>query len=133
MNDNKTLKSTWAAGFAVASVWFGTHVGGGFASGNQVVQYFSSYGPLSIIFPILAMGLLAVVMYIMVKFAKLSGFTNYKDTYAALYPKPWMEIFFEIFYWFGYFLANHLFREFFSKLQDILVDCISGTSKPSFF
>ncbi len=98
MNDNKTLKSTWAAGFAVASVWFGTHVGGGFASGNQVVQYFSSYGPLSIIFPILAMGLLAVVMYIMVKFAKLSGFTNYKDTYAALYPKPWMEIFFEIFY-----------------------------------
>ncbi len=98
MNDNKTLKSTWAAGFTVASVWFGTHVGGGFATGNQVVQYFSSYGPLSIVFPILAMGLLAVVMYIMVKFAKLSGFTNYKDTYAALYPKPWMEIFFEIFY-----------------------------------
>jgi len=32
------------------------------------------------------------------KFAKLSGFTNYKDTFAALYPKPWMEVFFEIFY-----------------------------------
>lgn len=98
MNDNKTLKSTWAAGFTVASVWFGTHVGGGFASGNQVVQYFSNYGPLSIVFPIISMGLLAVVMYIMVKFAKLGGYNNYKDTYAALYPKPWMEIFFEIFY-----------------------------------
>ena len=32
------------------------------------------------------------------KFAKLGGYTNYKDTFAALYPKPWMEIFFEIFY-----------------------------------
>lgn len=32
------------------------------------------------------------------KFAKLNGFTNYKDTFSALYPKPWMEVFFEIFY-----------------------------------
>ena len=88
MNDKSVLKSTWAAAFTVASVWFGTHVGGGFASGNQVIQYYSNYGYTSVIFPILAMGLLAVVMYIMMKFAKLSGFTNYKDTYAALYPKP---------------------------------------------
>ena len=43
-------------------------------------------------------GVLAVVMYIMMKFAKLNGFDNYKDTYRALYPKPWMEVFFEIFY-----------------------------------
>lgn len=98
MSDNKALKSTWAAGFTVASVWFGTHVGGGFASGNQVVQYFAQYGALAALFPIIAMGILAVVMYIMVKFAKVGGYTNYKDTYAALYPKPWMEIFFEIFY-----------------------------------
>ena len=98
MNDKSVLKSTWAAAFTVASVWFGTHVGGGFASGNQVIQYYSNYGYTSVIFPILAMGLLAVVMYIMMKFAKLSGFTNYKDTYAALYPKPWMEVFIVIFY-----------------------------------
>ena len=98
MNDKSVLKSTWAAAFTVASVWFGTHVGGGFASGNQVIQYYSNYGYTSVIFPILAMGILAIVMYIMVKFAKLSGFDNYKDTYSALYPKPWMEVFFEIFY-----------------------------------
>ncbi|MGM9591712.1 MAG: hypothetical protein ACI3VK_03240 [Oscillospiraceae bacterium] len=96
--NNQTAKSSWAAAFTVASVWFGTHVGGGFASGNQVIQYFANYGYTSVIFPILAMGLLAIVMYIMMKFAKLSGFNNYKDTFAALYPKPWMEIFFEIFY-----------------------------------
>ena len=96
--DNKKLKSSWAAAFTVASVWFGTHVGAGFATGNQVVNYFVQYGWTAAIFPLLAMGILAVVMYIMMKFAKLSGFDNYKDTYRALYPKPWMEIFFEVFY-----------------------------------
>ena len=96
--DNKKLKSSWAAAFTVASVWFGTHVGAGFATGNQVVNYFVQYGWTAAIFPLLAMGILAVVMYIMMKFAKLSGFDNYKDTYRALYPKPWMEVFFEVFY-----------------------------------
>ena len=33
----------------------------------------------SLLFPLLAMGILAVVMYIMMKFAKLNGFDNYKD------------------------------------------------------
>ena len=79
-------------------MWFGTHVGGGFASGNQVVSYFAQYGLYAALFPIIAMGILALVMYTVMKFAKLSGFTNYKDTFAALYPKPWMEVFFEIFY-----------------------------------
>ncbi len=98
MENNKALKGTWAAGFTVASVWFGTHVGGGFASGNQVIQYFANYGWTAVIFPIISMVLLAVIMYIMMKFAKVHGFDNYKDTYRALYPKPWMEIFFELFY-----------------------------------
>ena len=68
--DNKKLKSSWAAAFTVASVWFGTHVGAGFATGNQVVNYFVQYGWTAAIFPLLAMGILAVVMYIMMKFAK---------------------------------------------------------------
>lgn len=98
---NKALwgtKTSWAAAFTVASVWFGTHVGGGFASGNQVIQYFAQYGITAAIFPLISMGILAYIMYIMMKFAKLNGFDNYKDTYRALYPKPWMEVFFEIFY-----------------------------------
>ena len=96
--NNKAAKGTWAAAFTVGSVWFGTHVGGGFASGNQVVSYFSQYGIWAAVLPIIAMGILALVMYTVMKFAKLSGFTNYKDTFSALYPKPWMEVFFEIFY-----------------------------------
>ena len=45
MNEKSAVtKGTWAAGFSVASVWFGTHVGAGFATGNQVLNYFVNYG-----------------------------------------------------------------------------------------
>ena len=91
-------KYSWGAAFTVASVWFGTHVGGGFASGNQIIQYYSQYGITAVIYPLLAMSLLAVVMYIIMKFAKLNGYDNYKDTFSALYPTPKMEFLFEIFY-----------------------------------
>jgi len=95
--ENKN-KSSWAFAFTVASMWFGTHVGAGFATGNQVVGYFSKYGPYAALFPILAMGILALCMYVYMTYAKYNGFTNYKDVFKSVYPKPWMEIFFEIFY-----------------------------------
>lgn len=98
MENKNAAKSSWAVAFTVASVWFGTHVGGGFATGNQVIQYFVQYGWTAAIYPLIAMGILAYVMYVVMKFARLNGFDNYKDTWRALYPKPWMEIFFEIFY-----------------------------------
>lgn len=98
MENNNTGKSSWAFAFTIASMWFGTHVGAGFATGNQVVGYFAKYGAYAAVFPILAMGILALVMYAYMRYAKLNGFTNYKDTFKSVYPKPWMEILFEIFY-----------------------------------
>lgn len=98
MENKNAGKSSWAFAFTIASMWFGTHVGAGFATGNQVVGYFSKYGPYAAVFPILAMGILALVMYVYMTYAKLNGFTNYKDTFKSVYPKPWMEVFFEIFY-----------------------------------
>ena len=98
MENNTGLKSSWAAAFTVASVWFGTHVGGGFATGNQVIGYFVQYGVTGIIWPLLSMGLLAYIMYVVARFARLRGLTNYKDTFRELYPVPQMEILFEIFY-----------------------------------
>jgi len=96
--NNNTGKSSWAFAFTVASMWFGTHVGAGFATGNQVVGYFSKYGAYAALFPIIAMGILAYCMYIYMTFAKQRGLSNYKDVFAAVYPKPWMEVLFEIFY-----------------------------------
>lgn len=45
------------------------------------------------------MGILAYVIYVIMKFARLRGLDNYKDTFRELWsPYPWMEITFEIFY-----------------------------------
>lgn len=60
MNENIRNKSSWGFAFTIASMWFGTHVGAGFATGNQVVGYFSKYGGIAPFFPILAMGILAL-------------------------------------------------------------------------
>lgn len=68
MNEKSAVtKGTWAAGFSVASVWFGTHVGAGFATGNQVLSYFVNYGWTAVIFPLLSMGILAYVIYVIMK------------------------------------------------------------------
>jgi hypothetical protein len=63
MNNKITGKSSWAYAFTVASMWFGTHVGAGFATGNQVVGYFSKYGAYAALFPIIAMGILVLALY----------------------------------------------------------------------
>ena len=92
-------KGTMAAGFSVASVWFGTHVGAGFATGNQVITYFVQYGWTAVLYPLISMGILAYVIYVIMKFARLRGLDNYADTFRELWsPYPWLSITFEIFY-----------------------------------
>ena len=92
-------KGTFAAGFSVASVWFGTHVGAGFATGNQVITYYVQYGWTAVLYPLLSMGILAYVIYTIMKFARLRGLDNYADTFRELWsPYPWLSITFEIFY-----------------------------------
>lgn len=97
--ESMRTRGTWAAGFTVASVWFGTHVGGGFATGNQIIQYYTKYGWTAAIYPLLAMGLLAYIMYVMMRFVRLRGIDNYKDAFCELWnPYPKMELTFEVFY-----------------------------------
>ena len=100
MKENTAItKGSLAAGFSVASVWFGTHVGAGFATGNQVLQYYVNYGWTAAIYPLLSMGILAYVMYVIMKFARLRGLDNYKDTFCELWqPYPKLELTFEVFY-----------------------------------
>ena len=50
------------ATFSVASVWFTTHAGAGFATGNQAWQYYAVYGIPGMIFPLVSMGLVALVL-----------------------------------------------------------------------
>ncbi len=50
--------SSIGTSFAMAAVWFATHSGGGFATGNQEVNYFVKYGWYSVFLPLIAMLLL---------------------------------------------------------------------------
>lgn len=50
--------SSIVTSFAMAAVWFATHSGGGFATGNQEVNYFVKYGWYSVFLPLIAMLLL---------------------------------------------------------------------------
>lgn len=45
----------WAGVFSIASVWFGAHVGGGFASGSQSMSFFIQYGKYAALFSVLSM------------------------------------------------------------------------------
>lgn len=54
-NTGNGKKTSWAAIFGVASVWFGTHVGSGFATGTQGLSFFAQYGWTALLFPALSM------------------------------------------------------------------------------
>ena len=63
MDKETSQKSALAGMFSVAAVWFGTHVGGGFATGNQTVQYFVKYRFTALFMPALVIILLGWCYY----------------------------------------------------------------------
>ncbi|MDR2050946.1 MAG: hypothetical protein LBQ63_04150 [Deltaproteobacteria bacterium] len=85
--------------FSIACVWFGSHVGGGFATGNQTWQYYASYGWIAIITPVLAMGLLALVLRQAVVFSHIHQAFAYDEFFKKLWePYPKLELIFEIYF-----------------------------------
>ena len=59
--DPTSSKVNWKGVFGVASVWFGAHVGGGFATGNQTMNFFVKSGWYTLWMPILIIGIIALV------------------------------------------------------------------------
>jgi brp/blh family beta-carotene 15,15'-monooxygenase len=96
--DNKTSKASFGTMFAVAAVWFGSHVGGGFATGNQTVQYFVRFGWPTVFMPVLVIGLLGWCYYNGTVMAKNHQIFRYDDFARELYA-PFSsagKIFFDI-------------------------------------
>ncbi len=100
MTSSSTRKITLGAMFSVASVWFTTHAGAGFATGNQAWQYFASYGVPGMILPLVSMGLLAWVLYEAMLMSQLIGARSYGDVMKFLF-KPYDKLYltFEVFYY----------------------------------
>lgn len=98
MSKEVIRKVSFASIFSVASVWFGSHAGGGFATGNQATQYFVQYGWYGPLMAVLSMAILALVLREIVIMTNNHGFTNYKQVFEELfYPYTKIEILFEIF------------------------------------
>lgn len=71
--------------FAVALVWFTTHFGGGFASGRQVVEFFTRYGWYSLFLPIFTVAIMACVYYLAWTFAATKRLYDYKSWANAFF------------------------------------------------
>ena len=80
------------ASLAVAFVWFTTHFGGGFASGRQVVEYFTQYGWYSLFIPVLTVVIMACVYYIAWIFAVQKKLFDYRS-WANAYFQPVQIVF----------------------------------------
>ena len=80
---NKSKGASFGALFSVASVWFGSHAGGGFATGNQTTQYYVQYGWFAPIMALLAMAILACVIRECILMYRNHNFTNYKEMLEA--------------------------------------------------
>jgi len=99
MDDSDKKNLPLATLFGIACVWFGSHVGGGFATGNQTWQYYSVYGWIALFTPLLAMLLLGWVLREAVIFAHANNTFTYDAFFRKLWdPYPKLEISFEVFF-----------------------------------
>ncbi len=86
--------------FEMSAVWFGTHVGSGFATGNQTMTYFVNYGWTGIIFCLISIGIVALVF----RASMLTALDNHTYEYRSWAKKMYhpseklMPVVFEVLY-----------------------------------
>lgn len=76
MNNKK-----WNLGIAysIGAIWFGSHVGGGFASGNQAWNFMGRFGTVGIAVSIFAMLLVGAAGREILLSAKIHSSANYRE------------------------------------------------------
>jgi uncharacterized membrane protein YkvI len=103
MNNKKaSLTGSMGAAFSMAAVWFATHCGGGFATGNQEVNFYVKYGWYAVFLPIIAMVLLGWSHRNAMVIAKDNKTYDYKSYANALFH-PY-EKFFALIFELGFLL-----------------------------
>lgn len=73
--------------FGVSAVCFGIHVGGGFATGNQTVNFFVKYGWTAVFLPIIAIAIHNLVFREALIFAQRKQVYDYKSWANAAFGK----------------------------------------------
>ena len=80
------------AAIGVAAVWFGSHAGGGFATGRQEVEFFVQFGWHSVWIGVLAMLILGAAIFFGLELARIHKTHDYKSFFKKLYS-PYEIIF----------------------------------------
>ncbi len=96
MEGNNGGKKSWLIAFEVAAVWFGAHVGGGFATGNQTMNFFVKHGASSIWLPMLTILMIGLAYRESLIMANNHGTYDYKSWSIKMY-EPFDKIFSVIF------------------------------------
>jgi len=73
------------ASVGVAAVWFGTHVGAGFATGRQEVEFFVQFGWHSLWIGMLAMLIMGTAIFFGLELARINKTHDYKSFFKKLY------------------------------------------------
>ncbi len=82
---NKKGKYLTSVSIGVATVWFSTHCGAGFASGTQELQYFANHGWFGVFLPILTFTIIAITQYIGLESAREVDRWDYAAWSKAIY------------------------------------------------
>ncbi|GAA0063697.1 YkvI family membrane protein [Clostridium sp. CTA-1] len=96
MSENSKSKVGFLTAFQVAAVWFGAHVGGGFATGNQTMNFFVKYGWHSIWLPAVIVIIIGLTYRESLILAKNYGTYDYKSWSKKMY-EPYDKVFSVIF------------------------------------
>ncbi|WP_036931820.1 YkvI family membrane protein, partial [Proteocatella sphenisci] len=89
---NTQKKNSLVLSFSVASVWFGAHVGGGFATGSQEVNFFVKFGWMSLFLPIIAVIFLGLSYRESLIMARNHETYNYRSWAIKMY-EPYDKVF----------------------------------------
>ncbi|MCD8097945.1 MAG: hypothetical protein LUE31_07920 [Lachnospiraceae bacterium] len=84
------------SGFSLAAVWFGSHCGGGFATGTLAVTYYVKFGAWALIMPLIALLIMVVVVVIQWEVCRSNRAYNYRKFADVLYhpqEKIWGTVF----------------------------------------
>ncbi|KOM97873.1 membrane protein [Clostridium botulinum] len=96
MSENSKSKVGFLTAFQVAAVWFGAHVGGGFATGNQTMNFFVKHGWHSIWLPAVIIIIIGLTYKESLILAKNYGTYDYKSWSKKMY-EPYDKVFSFIF------------------------------------
>lgn len=90
--NKKNQNAGFAVCFGIASAWFGTHCGSGFATGAQGVSFWTSYGAYAVFLPLISVAIMASVAFIQWEFCRQNKTYDYRS-YANKLFSPYDKVF----------------------------------------